>query len=41
VAAIHRYIDAWNTDCQPFSWVKDADDIMIKATRKRTSVTRH
>ena len=41
VAAIHRYIDAWNTDCQPFSWVKDADDIMIKATRKRTSGTRH
>ena len=22
MAAIHRYIDAWNTDCQPFSWVK-------------------
>ena len=41
VAAIHRYIDAWNTDCQPFSWVKDAGDIMIKATRKRTSGTGH
>jgi transposase len=39
IAAIHRYIDAWNTDCQPFSWVKDADDIMIKATRNRTSGT--
>ena len=41
VAAIHRYIDAWNTECQPFSWVKDADDIMIKATRNRTSGTGH
>jgi hypothetical protein len=41
VAAIHRYIDAWNSGCQPFSWVKDADDIMIKATRKRTSGTEH
>jgi hypothetical protein len=27
--------------CQPFVWVKDADDIMIKATRKRTSGTEH
>jgi transposase len=41
VAAIHRYIDAWNQHCQPFSWVKDADDIMTKATRKRTSGTGH
>jgi hypothetical protein len=41
IAAIHRYIAAWNTDCQPFSWIKDADDIMIKATRNRTSATGH
>jgi DDE superfamily endonuclease len=41
VAAIHRYIDAWNSGCQPFSWVKDADNIMIKATRKRASRTGH
>jgi transposase len=41
VAAIHRYIDAWNDHCQPFAWVKDADDIMLKATRNRTSGTRH
>jgi hypothetical protein len=26
---------------QPFVWVKDADDIMSNATRKRTSGTRH
>src|SRR6266542_555642 len=41
VAAIRRFIDAWNQRCQPFVWVKDADDIMIKATRKRTSGTEH
>jgi hypothetical protein len=39
VAAIRRLVDAWNERCQPFVWVKDADDIMIKATRKRTSGT--
>ena len=41
IAAIGRFIDAWNERCQPFVWVKDADDIMIKATRKRTSGTEH
>jgi hypothetical protein len=41
IAAIHRYIDTWNDHCQPFSWLKDADDIMIKATRNRTSGTGH
>ena len=41
IAAIHRYIDAWNDHCQPFAWVKDADNIMIKATRNRTSGTQH
>jgi hypothetical protein len=37
VAAIRRFVDGWNQRCQPFVWVKDADDIMVKATRKRTS----
>jgi hypothetical protein len=41
VAAIRRFCDAWNQRCQPFLWVKDADDIMVKATRKRTSGTEH
>ena len=41
VAAIRRFCDAWNQRCQPFVWVKDADDIMVKATRKRTSGTEH
>ena len=41
IAAIGRFVDGWNERCQPFVWVKDADDIMIKATRKRTSGTEH
>ena len=41
VAAIRRFCDAWNERCHPFVWVKDADDIMVKATRKRTSGTEH
>jgi transposase len=41
VAAIRRFCDAWNQRCHPFMWVKDADDIMVKATRKRTSGTEH
>jgi transposase len=39
IAAIGRFVDGWNQRCQPFVWVNDADDIMIKATRKRTSGT--
>jgi transposase len=41
IVAIGRFVDGWNQRCQPFVWVKDADDIMIKATRKRTSGTEH
>jgi hypothetical protein len=41
IAAIHRFVDGWNERCHPFVWVKDADDIMVKATRKRTSGTEH
>jgi transposase/DNA-binding MarR family transcriptional regulator len=28
VAAIGRFVDAWNERCQPFRWVKDADQIL-------------
>lgn len=35
VAAIGRYIDAWNADCQPFSWVKDDDQILVTAASAR------
>jgi hypothetical protein len=41
IAAIRRFVDGWNQRCHPFVWVKDADDIMVKATRKRTSGTEH
>jgi transposase len=28
VAAIGRFVAAWNERCQPFRWVKDADQIL-------------
>jgi hypothetical protein len=30
IAAIQTYIDAWNERCQPFTWTKTADEILIK-----------
>src|SRR6478672_1156245 len=41
IAAIETFIDGWNEHCQPFVWTKTADDILTKATRKKTSNTRH
>jgi transposase len=47
VTAIETYIDAWNDRCQPFTWTKDADTILAKATAPKnrnthiTSETRH
>ena len=42
IKAITRFIDHWNTDCQPFAWTKTADEIGPHATRgKGTSFTRH
>jgi hypothetical protein len=46
-AAIGIYIDAWNQRCQPFTWTKDADTILAKATPPKdrntntSSETRH
>jgi hypothetical protein len=40
VAAIGRYIEGWNADCQPFAWVKDASQILVKAASARRCVTR-
>ena len=34
VAAIGRYIAAWTADCHPISWVKDADQILVKAASR-------
>jgi hypothetical protein len=35
VAAIGRFVDAWNERCQPFRWVRDADQILGKLARPR------
>jgi transposase len=45
--AIGVFIDAWNQRCQPFTWTKDADSILAKATPPKnrnthtSSETRH
>jgi hypothetical protein len=39
VAAIGRYIEARNADCHPFAWVKDADQILVKAASGRRRMT--
>src|SRR5829696_3081396 len=47
IAAIERFITAWNDRCRPFTWTKDPDTVIAKATdpghRKTstTSVTEH
>ena len=29
-ARIGQFIDAYNTRCQPFTWTKDADELIAK-----------
>jgi transposase len=47
IAAIERFIDAWNDRCAPFTWTKDPDTVIAKATAPRhrkiqqTSDTEH
>jgi transposase len=41
IAAIGRFIDGWNERCEPFSWTKDADEILTKIRRKETYCSRH
>jgi len=41
VQAIRRFIDAWNERCEPFVWTKEPDELIPKAMRKKTSLTRH
>src|SRR3954451_5870365 len=47
IAAIERFITAWNDRCRPFTWTKDPDTIIAKATHPRNrktttmSVTEH
>jgi transposase len=39
--AIRRFIDAWNERCEPFVWTKEADELITRTMRKKTSLTRH
>jgi transposase len=42
IAAIERFIAAWNDRCRPFSWTKDPDTVIAKATdprRRKTTTT--
>ena len=41
VTAIRRFCDGWNQRCQPFSWTKDADQILATRNRWHTSATGH
>src|SRR5215213_981862 len=47
IGAIERFITAWNDRCRPFTWTKDPDTVIAKATDPRrrkastTSVTEH
>jgi hypothetical protein len=40
-AAIGAFIDAYNDRARPFSWTKDAEEILAKSDRQRTNATRH
>src|ERR687883_1219308 len=35
IAAIERFITAWNDRCRPFTWTKDPDTVIAKATDPR------
>jgi hypothetical protein len=41
MAAIRRFCDSWNQRCRPFTWTKDADQILTKLKRQNTSATNH
>jgi hypothetical protein len=34
VAAIRRFCDGWNQRCRPFTWTKNADQILTKLKRQ-------
>jgi transposase len=43
IPAIHNFIDGWNDRCRPFTWTKDPDTILAKASPKTkdNALTRH
>jgi hypothetical protein len=38
---IGLFIDAYNDRCQPFTWTKNADELLAKINRQLTNDTRH
>jgi hypothetical protein len=34
--AIGRFIDAYNDRCEPFAWIKDADELLARIRPSRT-----
>jgi transposase len=40
-AKIRTFINGWNDRAHPFTWTKPADEILARANRSTTSVTRH
>jgi hypothetical protein len=38
---IRTFINGWNDRCQPFVWIKTADQILKKANRKTTLIVVH
>jgi transposase len=41
VQAIRIFSDAWNERCQSFQWTKTPEQVLTKAMRYTTSLTRH
>lgn len=41
IAAIDRFVDGWNDRCAPFTWTKDADELLANMNTKRTFETVH
>lgn len=41
IAKIGQFVDGWNDHCQPFSWTKDAEEILDRIKRKETIRSRH
>jgi transposase len=40
-AAIQRFLDAWNSNCHPFTWVKTADQLLARTNPKAISGSVH
>ncbi len=41
IDTISTYIENWNDRCHPFTWTKDADTILAKATHPKNRKTQH